>query len=76
MNKEQADRIGKEIAQKVLAEDKRRKESPEPAPLVQSVGDAVGILEQLSEIGGWRLTKTEHEALKLVLICMNDRELM
>ena len=64
-----------EIVEKSLAEDKRRKENPEPAPLVQSVGDAIGILEELSETGGARLTAVEHEALALVLTCMNDREL-
>lgn len=64
-----------EIVEKALAEDKRRKENPEPAPLVQSVGDAIGILEELADTGGERLTAKEHEALSLVLTCMNDREL-
>ena len=75
MNKEQEALYAAKIVAKALADDQRKKETPEPASLIESVGHALGILEELSETAGERLTAVEHEALKLVIACMNDREM-
>lgn len=71
--------LATKIAEKVLADEARKKKTPEPPALVQSLGDAIRILEQLSESADERLTTVEHQALGIVLEWaddfINDREL-